>query len=169
MRAAARADHRVDFVDDHRAHRAKHAARALGGQQQIKRFRRSDQDVRRRPQHGRAFLLRRVARAHRGRDARRFQAGLLGQLADAAARFREVLVDVGAQRLERRDVDDPHFVGERSAQTLDQQIVERRQERGQRFTGAGRRGNQRVPAFANRGPALALRGRRLAESFPEPA
>ena len=86
---------------------------AFRGQQQIERFRRGDQDVRRRPQHRRAFLLRRVARAHRGRDARRFQAGLLGQLPDAAARLGEVLVDVGAQRFQRRDVDDAHFVGKR--------------------------------------------------------
>ena len=37
---------------------------------------------------------------------------------DAAARLREVLVDVGAQRLERRDVDDAHLVGQRRAQPL---------------------------------------------------
>ena len=144
-------------------------ARAFGGQQQIERFRRGDQDVRRRPQHRRAFLLGRVAGAHRGRDARRFQAGLLGQLPDAAARLGEVLVDVGAQRLQRRDVDDAHLVRKRAAQAFREEVVERRQERGERFTGSGRRGDQRVAAFTNRGPALPLRGRRLAERVPEPA
>ena len=54
----------------------------------------------------RALGRRRVAGPHRGGDARRVDAELVRELLDAAARLRQVLVDVGAQRLERRDVDD---------------------------------------------------------------
>ena len=35
MRAAAAADHRVNFVDDHRADRAQHLAASRGCQQQV--------------------------------------------------------------------------------------------------------------------------------------
>ena len=71
MRAAARADDGVDLVDDDGAHRAQHLAAALGGEQQVERLGRGDQDVRRLAQHGRALGRGRVAGADRGRDARR--------------------------------------------------------------------------------------------------
>ena len=63
---------------------------------------------------------------------------------DAGARLGEVLVDVGAQRLQRRDVDDADFVGQRRGGRLLHQIVDRGEKRRERLAGSGRRGNQRV-------------------------
>ena len=90
--------------------------------------------------------------------------------ADAAPRLGQVLVDVGAQRLERRDVDDAHFVGQRAAQRLP----------GTRSSSAVRNAASVLPEpvgaaisvwrpLANRRPAAALRGGRLAERVGEPA
>jgi len=43
-------------------------------------------------------------------------------------------MDVGAQRLERRDIDDADFVGQRSAQTFAEQLVEAREKCRERLT-----------------------------------
>src|SRR5581483_12443143 len=107
VRAAAAADDRVNFVDDDRTDGAQRLAAALRGQQQIERFRCRDQNVRRRPENLRAFRCCRVAGADRGGDLRRVDAGRFGELLNAAARNREVLVHIRAQRLERRYVDNP--------------------------------------------------------------
>jgi len=45
VRAAARLEHRVDLVDDHRARGRKHLAGALGGEEQVERLGRRDQDM----------------------------------------------------------------------------------------------------------------------------
>ena len=68
VRAAARLQHGVDLVDDHHPRGLQHRARALGGEQEVQRLGRGDQDVRRRAQHRRALGLRRVAAAHRRGD-----------------------------------------------------------------------------------------------------
>ena len=82
-----------------------------------------------------------VIAAARGRAPR-------ATLRDAAPRLGEVLVDVGAQRLQRRDVDDADLVGQRRAEPFLEERVERGQERRERLAGAGRRRNQRVAARA---------------------
>src|SRR5206468_8493149 len=85
VRAAARLQHGVDLVDDHRARGLQHGPRALGGQQQIQRLGRGDQDVRRRAQHRRALVLRSVAAAH----GSSYFYGRQG--VDLAPRYRQVL------------------------------------------------------------------------------
>ncbi len=110
-----------------------------------------------------------VAGPHGRGDARRLDAHRLGELADAAPRLRQVLVDVGAQRLERRDVDDPDLVRKRRRHPLAHQVVDGSQEGRERLAGPGRGGNQCVPAIANRRPAATLRGRRLSERLGKPA
>ena len=87
---------------------------------------------------------------------------------NADARFGEVLVDVGAQRLQRRDVDDAHFIRKRSGEPFLQQIVERREKRRERFARAGRRGDERVATLGDGRPALRLGGGRFTERFAEP-
>ena len=69
----------------------------LRGEHEVQRLGRGDEDVGRGAQHRRPFPLRRVAGAHR--DAH------VG--ADAAQRRLQVALDVVAQGLERRDVDEP--------------------------------------------------------------
>ncbi len=70
MRAAFVIGDRVDLVHNHRVHMAQVQPCLTGGQQQIQRFRRGHQDVRRLLQHGRAILHRGIARAHAGADLR---------------------------------------------------------------------------------------------------
>ena len=78
-------------------------------------------------------------------DARGFPAGL-----------RQVLVDIRGKRLQRRDVDDPHFVGQAALQPLAKELVDRGQEGGERLPGARRRGDERVVAAPDGTPALEL-------------
>ena len=77
-----------------------------GGQQDEERFRRGDQDVRRLLAHLLALPRGRVAGAHGGADGRERDALVRGQRGDLGQRRLQILVDVVAQRLERRDVDD---------------------------------------------------------------
>ena len=169
MRAATRANHRVNLIHDHGADAAQHLPAAFGGQQQIERLGRRHQNVRRRFQHRRPLGRGRVAGSHCRGEARHLDASLLTEPADASARLGQVLVDVGAQRLERRDVDHAHFVGQRRRAAFVDQLVDRRQERGERLAGAGGRGDQCVAARANGVPSSALRRGGLTNRFEEPA
>ena len=168
MRAATRADDGVDLVDDDRAHRAQHVTTALRSEQQIQRFGGGDQNVRRRFQHRRAFGSRRVAGAYRGRDARRTQPALFGETANGPSRLGEILVNVSAQCLQRRNVDDAHLVRERLPEPFDEKVVQCAEECGERLSGAGRRGDERVLPLPDRAPSAALRCSRLTERLGEP-
>ena len=86
----------VDLVDDHRLDRAQHLA-GSGGEDQVERLRRRDQDVGRVAAHRLALLLRRVAGPQRDRDLR----------PDPRQRGAQVALDVVGEGLERRDVDQP--------------------------------------------------------------
>ena len=169
MRAAAGVDDGVNLVDDDRLDGPEHVPAALAGQQQEQRFRRRDQDVRRLPQHGCALGLCRIAGADRDGDAGCGDAGGLGVARDLAARHRQVLVNVRAERLERRHVHHADFVRQRRALAFAEQVVERREKRRERLAGSGRRRDERVAAGPNRLPALFLGRRRCAERFVEPA
>ena len=168
VRSPARIDHGMDLVHDHRAHGAEHRPAALGGQEQVERLRGGDQDVRGRAQHRSAARRGRVPGAHRGTDADGGQPRLHGPLADGGERLLEVLVDVGAERLEGRDVEDPHFVLKTMLEPLAQQLVDGVQEGGQRLPGPGRGGEQGVPAFADGGPGALLGGERRPQGPGEP-
>ncbi len=157
VRTSASADHGMDLVHDHRANRSQHLAASLGRQEQIQRFRRGDEDVRRRLQHRRPLGRGRVSSSNGRGDGGRSDASLRGEPPDRKARLGEILVDVGAQRLERRNVQHPCFVGQRRAQPLPGQPVERHEKRGERFSRAGWRGNQRVASLPDRLPSADLR------------
>src|SRR5262249_55317565 len=92
-----------------------------------------------------------------------------GDAADSLPRLGEILMDVGAERLQRRHIDDPDFVRQRASQALLEQIVECGQKGGQRLPRTGRRGDESVPAFADRGPTLVLRRGWFAERLGKPA
>ena len=91
-------------------------------------------------------------------------------LEDARERQLEVALDVVRERLERRDVDHLRAFGKLAAggDALAHQVVDHRQERGQRLAGAGRGRDQRGTPLLDRGPGLELRRRGLAESLLEP-
>ena len=88
---------RVDLVDDHRLDRGEDLAGARG-EHQVERLGGGDQDVGRRFAHRPALGLAGVAGPQADRD--------LG--ADPPQRRPQVALDVVGERLQRRDVDDPH-------------------------------------------------------------
>jgi hypothetical protein len=159
----------VDLVDDHRADVAEGGAALLGGEQDVERLRRGDQDVRRPLGHLGALAHRRVAGADADPDVRKANAGLGEVGGELAERRLEVALDVVGQRLERRQVEDRGLIGERPRQAAADELIEAGQERGQRLARAGRRRDQDVVAGGDLGPAVALRGGRLAEAVAEPA
>jgi hypothetical protein len=156
MRPATRADDGVNFVDDHGAGRSQHVAAALCGEEQVQRFGRRHQDVRRRAKHRGTLGLGRVSGPHRAGHPAWRESHFCHDSPDATARLGKVLVDVAAERLERRHVDDADFVRQCGALRLAHQIVERREKRGQRLAGSRGRGDQRGAASTYRGPALLL-------------
>ena len=94
-----------------RSGRRQHLAPGLRAEQDIKRFRRRHEDVRRAAAHPLALGRGRVAGSDPGAD---FDVGKPAPpefLPDAGERRLEVAMDVVRQRLERRDVDDVGFVG----------------------------------------------------------
>ena len=163
MRAALVPHEGMDLVHDHAAHGREHPAAAVAGQQEVQRFRRRDQDVRRPLGHRRALALWRVARSHL--HAHLGQALVGG--ADLGQGTLKVLLDVVGQGTQRRDVEDVRFVGELTPPL--QQRVDRGEERGQGLARARGRGDQDVAALADEGPAFALGRGRLAETIGEPA
>ncbi len=104
--AALVAGEGVDLVDDDGADVAQRRAAALGGEHQVERLGRGDQDVGRAFHDRRAVGLRRVAGADGGADLGQVEAELRGDLADLGERRFEVALDVVAERLEGRHVDD---------------------------------------------------------------
>ncbi len=152
VRAALRPGDGVHLVENQGPDAGERVARA-GGQQQIERLGRRDQQVGRMPEHRRALLLGRVAGPHRDLDV-----GL-----EAGERPAQVALDVVVQRLERRDVDEP-----RSFTWLRDQPVEAEEEGGEGLTRAGRRLDQRVRAGGDLRPAELLRRRRPVEGLLEP-
>jgi len=113
-------------------------------------------------------LRRRVAGAHPGPDVDVGQSLPAQVVADAGERLRKVLLDVVAERLERGDVDDLGLVPELARNALAHQVVDHRQEGGERLARAGRRRDQRVPARLDRWPGVGLRRRRADEAALEP-
>ena len=168
VRAPLAARHRMQFVDDHALDRLEHRAARLRTEQDVERFRRGDQDVRRLATHALAFRGGRVAGAHGGADAHVRQALPEQFRTDAGQRLLEVLADVVRQRLERRDVEDVDFVRESLAQPLAHQFVDGGQESRQRLAGARRRRDQCVLALRRDRPGLRLDIGRLAEAGLQP-
>ena len=78
-------------------------------------------------------------------------------------------MDVCAQGLERRDVEDPGLVRERPGQTLAQQQIQLEEKGGEGLAGAGGGRDQGVAAVADRLPATLLGVGRLPQSLGEPA
>jgi hypothetical protein len=152
----------MDLVDDDGAHRAKHPAAPVAGEQDVEGFRGRHQDVRRLSRRRGARFLRGIAGANV--NAYLGQARIEG--ADRRKGLLEVFLDVARQRLERRDVE--HLGAVLQSGALRQEPIDGRQKCGQRFAGSGGRGDERVLALADVRPALPLRRARLTERGREP-
>ena len=169
MRSTSRPDDRVNLVHDHRARRLQHLTAPLCRQEQVQRLWRRHQDVRWGAQHGCALGGGCIAGADGSRDAGDLEAGLFSQLAQCASRLGQILVDVSAQRLQRRHIHDADGVGQRRFETFPDEIVDRRQKCREGLARAGGRGDERVLTGTDRIPSAALCGRRLSERIEKPA
>jgi hypothetical protein len=169
VRAPPRLEHSVDFVHDHGTCRPQHLPTALGCQEQVKRLRCSDEDVRWRPQHRRALRRGGVTRPDCGGDLHRREPHGLCDLPNLPSRLRQIHVDIEAQRLEGGDVHHADLVGQLSLDTLSKQAVQGTQERGERLARTRGRRDQRMLARADRPPSLLLGWRRFPEALAEPA
>ena len=104
VRAAFVVRHGVDFIHDHRLNVAQDGAAFFRRQQDVKRLRRGNKDVGRMRQHRPAFRRQRVAGAHGGADGRHRQASRSRQRGDFTERHFQILANVVAQCLERRNI-----------------------------------------------------------------
>ena len=147
---------RVDLVDDERADVVQRRAAALGGDHQVQRLGRGDEDMRRAADDRLPLGLRRVAAAHGSADDGQVVAHLDGDLPDLLERLLEVAVDVVAERLQRRDVDDLRHVLERPRLRLAHEVVDAGEEGREGLAGAGGGADERVAAAADVPPAGAL-------------
>src|ERR1019366_6981343 len=158
----------VDFVDDDGADVAEMFAGFAGGEQQVERLGRGDEDVRRVAQHARALQRERIAGADGGADGRAEVAASRSQLLNFGERAVEVFLHVVREGFERGDVDDLRGGRERAGNGQAQELVYGDEKGGQRFAGAGGRGDERGFAAQDGGPALLLRFGGGAEFGEEP-
>src|SRR3954447_17284128 len=155
MRAALRRGDRVDLVDDDGLDRTERLSR-LRGEQQVERLGRGDQDVGWLPDQPAPFAGPGVASADTDRgDVRKRCAFAFGRVLDSRQRRAQVLLDVDRERAEGGYVEDSGPAVFRRGGGGGEG-VDRRQERGERLAGAGRREEQRVLASADRRPGLDL-------------
>ena len=140
-----------------------HSAPAVAREEEIQRFRRRDQDVRRPARHRGPLARGRIAGPHEDAD---FRQGFVERL-DLPERPLEVLLDVIRKGPQGRDVEDLGGVLEVGA--APHQLAQGPEERGQGLASARGRRDQGMGARGDGGPARALAVRRLAEAIREPA
>jgi hypothetical protein len=163
------AHQRVHFVDDDRTNLAEKAARALGRQHQVQRLGRGYENVRRGADDGGTSGRRCVAGTQGGPDGRQLQTELTRGDAQACKRSLEVLLNVGAQRFQRRDVNHLDAVFQLSSGRPSDERVQAREESRERLARARRRCDQRVTTRQDLGPTTCLRRRRRGERPIEPS
>src|SRR6185369_15656709 len=96
----------MDLVENERASRFQHPPSAFAGQQNVKRLRRGDNDVRRTLRHRGAFSSGRVAGANQGANVYLGQAEGLEFRLNSLQRDLEISLHVIAESFQWRDVDD---------------------------------------------------------------
>ena len=142
MRAALIVGDGVNFVDDHGFHAAQDGAAFFRRQQDVERFGRGDQDVRRTREHGAALVHQRVAGANSRRESRGIsRPRSAGHLQNFAERNFQIFLDVVAEGLERRNIKDFGAIVERAAEGLAHQAVDAGEKRRQRLARTGWRGD----------------------------
>ena len=156
MAAAAVAGEGVDFVDDDGVDLAQGFAGALGGEHQVEGFGGGDEDVGRAGDEGAAAGGLGVAGAEADADVGEVNTALLGELADGGEGGLEVALDVVAEGLEGRDVDDAGDGVEALRLAAADELVDADEEGGEGFAGAGGGGDEGVAAGADGGPGGGL-------------
>ena len=149
---------RVNLIHDHRPHRAQNLARAPRRQHQVQRLRRRDQNLRRPLDNLLALGRCRIARAQPYPNLRNRDVPLRSQLLNLAQRLLQVALNVVRQRLQRRDIQNPHLIRQLAAlvNALADQLIDPGQKRRQRLARPGRSRNQTVLPRPNRRPTYLL-------------
>ena len=168
VRSAFIVGYGMNLVNDDGFDVAQNLAAAIGGQQDIERLRRGYQDVWRAAQHLAPLFRQRVAGADGSTNLAHQHAALGGQSCDLAQRAIEVLLDIVAQRLQRRDVQNFSAVVQSAVECFAHQAINTNKEGRQRFARSGGRGDKRGASRQNFRPALLLRLSRRTELRAKP-
>ena len=168
MAAALVRCQRMNLVDDHCSGGREHFPAGLRSKQDVKRFRRRDDDVGRPATHALPLSRGSIAGTHPRADVDIAEALLPQRRTNAQERSVEIFADVVRQRLQWGDVDDLGLVPQHAVKPLAHQIVDRRHEGSQGLAGTGRGGNQHIAPGLNGRPCLRLGGSRPAEATLEP-
>jgi hypothetical protein len=147
----------VDLINDYRFNVAEDRTALIRRQQNVKRLRCGHQDMRRPLQHSSTLVHQCVASANRRANLRHQETTLACHRQDFSQRSFKIFLDVIAQRLERRDVQNFGAVGKISGQSFAHQTVDAGKKCSQRLAGARWRGYQRGATGENVRPALLLR------------
>ena len=158
----------MNFVDDDRLDGFENFAAFRGGEKNVKRFGRGDEDVGRALEHFAALVHQRVAGADGGANFRHQKTAIGGELKNFAERNFEIFLDVVAESFERRDVKDFEAIGEFAGERFANETVDTGEKCGKRLAGTGRRGDQRGFSCENVRPALFLGLGGSAEAADEP-
>src|SRR5215472_28781 len=124
--------------------------------------------MRRTPQHRTSFVRERVSGTNGSANLWHENSALAGQLQNLAQRYFEVLLDIVAQRLERRNVNDLRPVVQLSRQGLANQLIDADEKCCESLAGACRSRNQSAFPRQDVRPALNLRFCRRAETSGKP-
>ena len=164
----------VHLVDDHGVDPAQHRPGRRGRQQQVEGLGRGDQQVGGRAAHGGALGGRRVTRPDGHREIGGGVAPACRLPGDTGQWYLQVLVDVGGQGPQGRDVDHPRAGGRAGGRlpAWGRPIggVDGHQEPREGLARAGGGGDQHVPALGDPGPGGPLGlGRAAGEAAQEPS
>src|SRR5262249_38140389 len=108
----------VDFIDDYSFDFAQDGTTLLGGEQDVQRFWRSDEDVWGANQHGTPLVHQRIACTDRSADLGHQESTLASHLQDLAPRDFKILLNIVPQGFERGDVQDLRTILEFASQSL---------------------------------------------------
>jgi hypothetical protein len=168
VRTALVVGYGVNFIDDDSLDGFEDFAAFCRGEEDVQRFRRGNEDVRGADKHGAAFVSKRIAGTHCGANFGHEQAALSCELQDFSEWRLQVFLNVVAEGLERRDVEDLSAVGQISRKCLANKRVNADEECGKSFSRTGGGGDQRSLAGEDVRPALRLRLGWRAEAADEP-
>ena len=174
MRAAFCACYRMYFIDDHRFNAAQRLSGA-GGEHQIKRLRRGDQNIGRMTTQLRTLLRRRIAGADPNPNSHLWRAGFLPFFANPQQGNLQVALDIRTQGFYRGNIEDSgdflFFVGGGGGVrclAFTKQAIQGIEKRGKGFPRTGRGDHQRVLIRGGHGPRLRLHRRGMLKCRGKP-
>ena len=118
--------------------------------------------------HTRTLTRGRVTRAHGDANINRSEALQMQLLGDAIERLLEIFLDIVAECLERRHIENLDAFAQFAIKAALEKHVDSGVKSRESLTAACRRGDQSMPPCPNLRPSVGLRFCRLPETFLEP-